>query len=449
MRKSVSHQRILAFCLAMLLLLVTYVAPVHAFVNGQSAVLVIGQKDFTSYGAALSRSGLHNPQQVTFDPSGNMWVTDLYNHRVLEFRPPFSDGMNASIVIGQRSFIKSISPVSQSGFGPAEWHGTVAAIFDSSGDLWVVLAGADLVAEFKPPFSTGMNATLEIGWKDFNTPYFGNPRGEFNLPHSAAFDPSGNLWVLDSGDNRVLEFQPPFTMGMNASLVLGQKNFQDSASSLSRSGLDAAYGALAVDSAGNVWVGDSYNDRIMEFRPPFSNGMNASVVIGQQDFVTRSSEDFGCCGSPLFGLAYGQSGMIFDQAGDLWATYYNKVLEFKPPFVSGMTEAQASLEIGQPNLTSNYLDDQGRGTWTGGTNGLFQPNTPGFDSSGNLWVPDGNNNRVLEFVAGAVPSAQTTSQAPALGFLPLVAVGVVAVMVIAGVATVLVRRRGFKAIKGP
>ena len=35
------------------------------------------------------------------------------------------------------------------------------------------------------------------------------------------------------------------------------------------------------------WSGDFFFGRVLEFVPPFSNGMNASIVIGQQDFMTN------------------------------------------------------------------------------------------------------------------------------------------------------------------
>ena len=42
-----------------------------------------------------------------------------------------------------------------------------------------------------------------------------------DTPNGLAFDSSGNLWVADSSNNRVLEYKAPFTTGEAASLVLG------------------------------------------------------------------------------------------------------------------------------------------------------------------------------------------------------------------------------------
>ncbi|MDA4130369.1 MAG: hypothetical protein OK457_06325, partial [Thaumarchaeota archaeon] len=198
----------------------------------------------------------------------------------------------------------------------------------------------------------------------------------------------------------------------------------------SQSGLNSAFGDLAIDQSDDIWIADANNNRILEFRPPFSNGMNSSLVIGQKDFVTTTQAGFG--------LGYGWV-ITFDPAGNLWVTYNNRLLEFKPPFTMGMTITQASLEIGQSNFTSSE--------WTGGQNGFSGINKPGFDSSGNLWVPDGGNNRVLEFSCSDVcttsGSTSTTGQAHLpFGQFQLVVIGAVILVVVAGLGGVFIRKRG-------
>ena len=94
------------FCLCLfsffiLLFLVSASGNAHAFSDGQRASLVIGQKIFTTNMSSTAADGLKFPEQATFDPSGDMWVSDTGNNRILEFRPPFSDGENSSRVIGQ------------------------------------------------------------------------------------------------------------------------------------------------------------------------------------------------------------------------------------------------------------------------------------------------------------------------------------------------------------
>jgi hypothetical protein len=69
----------------MLFLLTTSITRAHAFTNGQSASLVIGQKDSNSSYSATSRNGLYPPFGKTFDSSANLWVPDLFDSRILHF----------------------------------------------------------------------------------------------------------------------------------------------------------------------------------------------------------------------------------------------------------------------------------------------------------------------------------------------------------------------------
>ena len=362
---------------------------------------MIGQKDFTSHVQGASQSGLYQPAHLIFDSSGNLWVTDYGNNRVLEFVPPFSIGMQASLVIGQPNFETSTPGTSQSGL-----NGQGGLAVDPSGNLWVADYGNNRVLEFRPPFSTGMPASLVIGQKDFTHAFAGTgSKDKLFRPNVVVFDRSNNLWVYDGGNHRVLEFNPPFSNGMSASLVIGQPDFETNRLSISQSGFSASLGDVAFDPSGDLWVGD--NSRVLEFRTPFSNGMNASLVIGQVSFTTQVAS----------AGRTGLSGAFIttDSAGNLWVADYgnNRLLEFEPPFSSDMG---ASLVIGQPDFNSSVAATT--------QSGFTAPVHPLFDSSGSLWVPDFNNNRVLEFTSTPVPEFPTAS----LAIVAMVSLAVVAIV---------------------
>ena len=401
------------------------------FTDGQPASLVIGQKDFASNWQTWltpSVSGLNYPSQVLFDSSGNIWVVDSGNSRVLEFQLPFSDGMNASVVIGSGTFTRVDDAATGKG---ANLCSPAGAAFDSSGDLWVSDSGNDRVLEYKPPFHSGMGASVVIGHPNFTVGFvpLTYPSADvLSVPTRIAFDSSGRLWVIDDGNNRVLAFNPPFTNGMNASLVLGQPNFT---SSLTSSNLEAlgscgcgAISALAIDSSNNVWIGDPGNNRILEFKPPFSDGMKASLVLDQTNLVANetilTSRPY-LARTNTYNLG---TTIVFDSSGDLWTSYFNRFMAFRPPFAPGI-RTFPSVEIGQPNFTAI--------AWLGGQAGLFNPGQPAFDAHGNLWIPDTYNNRVLEFVANSgAGTAGQTSLDPSpieLAVASAAATGVLGVMV--------------------
>jgi secreted PhoX family phosphatase len=248
------------------------------FTSGEKATLVLGQDDFVSTSPALSATGLDQPYGLTFDNGGNMWVADTNNNRIVEYKTPFTNGETVSLVIGYPSFDKGVYPTTA---------GSLAApyglAFDRSGDLWAVDYYNNRVLEYVPPFENQMNASLAIGQPDLTSNSDGTTANRLNLPSAIAFDENGNLWVTDSLNNRVLEFSYPFSTDQSATLVIGQNNFTTNFPGITDSSLNTPYGII-FDKSGNLWVTDGNNARVLEYTTPFSNGMSASVVLGQTNF---------------------------------------------------------------------------------------------------------------------------------------------------------------------
>ena len=107
-----------------------------------------------------------------------------------------------------------------------------------------------------------------------------------------------NLWVADSGNNRVLMFPPPYG---SASKVLGQLDFGFNSPNLIE-GRELfiydplsriALGGMAVDTHSNpphLYISDGLNNRILGFRDArnVKPGDKADMVIGQPDLFSGS-----------------------------------------------------------------------------------------------------------------------------------------------------------------
>jgi sugar lactone lactonase YvrE len=215
--------------------------------------------------------------------------------------------------------------------------------FDANGNLWVADAG-DRVLEFTPPFSSGMAAALVLGQVNFTAQARTSGAAALNFPTELTFDASGNLWIVDQGNNRLLEYKPPFTTGQSASVVLGQADFTSSSTGTTATGLSGPYG-IAIDSSGSAWVSDYGNFRVLKFTPPFSSGQAASLVLGQPNFTTKAVSGNGQIDVPNpYGLAFDSSGNLF-----VAEVGWSRVVIFAPPFSTLM---KASVVIGQPNFNS-------------------------------------------------------------------------------------------------
>src|SRR5271169_5021980 len=98
-----------------------------------------------------------------------------------------------------------------------------------------------------------------------------------NSPSGVAIDSSGHLYVTDTLNHRVLGWEnvASFQNGTSAALVLGQQNFQQTVpNGIGSKGLNSP-GGLAVDpTTGNLYVADVGNNRVVRFPHPFASPSN-------------------------------------------------------------------------------------------------------------------------------------------------------------------------------
>jgi sugar lactone lactonase YvrE len=313
-----------------------------ALTSGQAADLVVGQPNFqlTAYDDYLNR-----PTGVAVDSAGNLYVADSNNNRILVFPSPFA--INAGN--GQTA-----------GFVPA----------------MVIGQGGDF-------FATGCN----LG---------GSQPDEFTLctPQRLTIDGSGNLWVADTGNNRVLEYSNPLMTGnLAATIVIGQPDFL---SNLANASTNAAGlynpNGVAVDTGGNLYVADTYNCRVLRYQSPLANGAAASQVWGQGgSFITAS------CGGGSPTSLYYPSDVAVDASNGLYIAdlYGQRVLEFQE-IANPPSNFNANIALGQPSTSSGGSCNQGTGP---AANTLCYPAGFALDASGNMFVSDSNNSRVVKYPA--------------------------------------------------
>ena len=227
-------------------------------------------------------------------------------------------------------------------------------------------------------------------------------------PGGVAVDPSANLYVADSGNFRVLEYNQPFASGKSgglaASVVIGQRgsftsrvenNGGVSAASMSRPG------GIAFDEAGHLYITDPVNNRVLEYNHPAARDTVADAVFGQGGDFTASTCNFDgfCDRAGCFTSAdalCGPAAVGIDSAGKLYAadTDNNRVLVFNTPLAP---EKTADIVIGQ-------TDFQGLNCAS-----LCSPGGLALDSVGDLFAADGRNSIIDRYNAplriGMAPQA--------------------------------------------
>src|ERR1700722_6350219 len=267
---------------------------------------VLGQADFVHNGLNLiDASGMLSPQSVAIDTSvtpNRLYVSDNGNSRVLGYRnvATFVSGGAADLVIGQPDFQSGgCNQNSVASAGPAK--GTLCLplgiAVDASGNLYVADSINSRVVEYNTPFAgcgsfpcVGGSPTLVFGqggnFTTDNCDGGGESASTLCFPEAVAVDSLGNLYVADEFDNRVLEYNTPLTSGTTASLVFGQGgSFAGDTCSTSSTGLCGPDG-LALDASGDLYVADAGNNRVLEYTTPLTSGTTADLVLGQADFVS-------------------------------------------------------------------------------------------------------------------------------------------------------------------
>lgn len=288
------------------------------FRNGEKASLVIGQANFTSRTCATTQSGLCDPRGIAFDSEGDLWVADEGNNRVVTYEAPFRNGEMAAEVIGQPNFMTKTCAITQNSLCSPS-----SIAFDESGNLWVADFDNNRVLRFNENPSNGENATLVIGQTGFTTDACATSQSGLCGASSIAFDPTGDLWVADDDNHRVVTYESPFSTGEKAAKVIGQMNFTSSVCAVTQSGLCNASG-IAFDPTGDLWVVDHDSHRVLTFETPLVTGEKAAEVIGQPSFTTNAcaTTQSGLC-EPS-GIAFDRAGHLWVADDE-----NNRVLEFK------------------------------------------------------------------------------------------------------------------------
>jgi sugar lactone lactonase YvrE len=366
-------------------------AAVAQFINGQNANVVLGQPNFTSNIAATTQSGMSGPSGVEVDSAtGKVFVADWSNNRVLRFSSvtAAANGSAAEAVLGQPNFTSSTADTTQNGMSRPN-----CIAIDASGNLYVVDQYSNRVLRFNDAATkaNGANADGVLGQPDFTSSGHTTTQGGMMAPIGVAVDAAGNLYVGEAGNNRVLRFNNAASKpnGANADGVLGQPDFTSNAPATTQSGMYQTNN-VAVDGSGNLFVADYHNNRVLRFNNAASkpNGANADGVLGQLGFTDSTSA------TTQSGMK-NPSGLAVDRSGSLFVAdnRNNRVLRFNNA-ASKPNEANADGVLGQADFTSNASATT--------QSGMHGPNRLGVDVSGNLYVSDGGNNRVLRFNATSV-----------------------------------------------
>lgn len=172
--------------------------------------------------------------------SGILYISDTGNHRIMQYLPGATSG---TIVAGGNG----------AGLNTNQLDSPTGVYFDSSSNSLIIANwNSNNVVRW---ILGASNWTLLAGSINGTA---GNTSTLFKHPEGVLLDPLGNLYVSDQANNRVQFFQPGQS---NGTTIAGITDVGGSAPNL----LSSPYG-LGMDNQFNLYVADSGNNRIMKFR---------------------------------------------------------------------------------------------------------------------------------------------------------------------------------------
>jgi tripartite motif-containing protein 71 len=174
------------------------------------------------------------PMSVAFDPSGHMYVADTFNNDIQAFAVPAT---------GAPTLLWKVA-----GAGTGRFNHPWDVAYDPMHTRVLVAdTNNDRIVALKP--STGAYISTVASGK-------GGGPGQFIKPEGITVDAAGNIWVADTGNNRVEEF----SAGGGFLQTFGSYGTSGSLS------FNAPQG-LAFDLGGLLYVADANNNRIQVFQP--------------------------------------------------------------------------------------------------------------------------------------------------------------------------------------
>src|SRR5258708_14386715 len=362
---------------------------------------------------------LTSPYGVAADRSGNLYIAD------------FSDNLLRRV-----SSSGIITTITNQLLGP--WNVTAAP----SGDVYVADTFGHRVLKVTPSGAVSVFAGTAVAGKG------GVPgtakTAQLYQPHDIAIDANGNVFILDSGNFRVLKVTPDGAVANYAGV--GFPAFTGDDGPATQAAINLAYG-ITVDSKGNLFIADSLNQVI-----------RAVTTDGNIQTIAGVRNRFGCTGDP-FPLATAfacPSGLAVDAADEFYTadaqnslarviaqplTPSAKLTTIAGTCVPGYSGDGGQARNAQLNLRRSVaIDGQGnvliadsgnsrvriinkQGTiatiagsdHASGDNGpataarLFAPSGMAIDSAGNMFVADTNNNLIRRVAADGTISTFISS----------------------------------------
>ncbi len=321
-----------------------------------------GERSFGGDGGPATATQLDRPRGVAVDGAGNLYIADTQNKRI---RKVDSTGTITTVAgTGVWGFSGDGGPASE-----AQLSTPRGVTVDGAGNLYIADSRNHRIRKVD---STGTITTVAgTGVEGFSGD--GGPAVEarISFPEGVAVDGAGNLYIGDLYNNRIRKVDSRGTITTIAGT--GEGSYSGDGGPASEAQLSTPSG-VAVDGAGNLYIGDTYNYRI---RKVDSTGTITTIAGTGEDGFSGDG------GPATEAHLYAPQSLAVDGAGNLYiGDLYNHRIR--------KVDSRGTITTIAGTGESGFSGDGGPATEAH----LYAPHGVALDGAGNLYIADTINNRI-------------------------------------------------------
>ncbi len=318
-------------------------------------------------GAGAANDQFNFASGLYVDTSGNVYVADLLNHRVQKWARGATSGI-------------TVAGGNGAGIAANQLNKPHGIFVDSSGNLYIADSKNHRIQKWESGATQGTTVAggNGIGVASHDIDLF----DRLNNPQGVFVSDDGDVYVADTGNNRIQKWTPGATSGIR---VAGGGEFGVNHNLL------AHPNNVFVTPARDIYVADSENSRIQKWREGSVDILNATGWNEEGSDVDQLNFSIGVFVDPLENMYI--------------ADYYNHRIQ-KWKVVESSTLHLDELFVDGDAIT--VAGDQGQGDAINQFNG---PKAIFVDVLGDLYVADMKNHRIQKYHYGpriTIPAGETT-----------------------------------------
>jgi len=206
---------------------------------------------YSGDGGPATSASLDSPEGVAVDTVGNLFIADYGNNAIREV----SGGIIATIVGG--GVEEPLGPLGDGGPARSAFlSAPVGLAVDSMGNLYIADTGNNRIRRVSAGIITTVAGEGMIGFSGDGGPA---TRAGLNGPQSVALDSGGNLYIVDTYNQRIRKVTAAGIITTVAGD--GTEGFLGDGGPASKASLDDSLG-IALDAAGSLYIADTDSYRV-------------------------------------------------------------------------------------------------------------------------------------------------------------------------------------------